>query len=105
VGLNGTVVSSPHSEQVVLVSARTRVPPELRFALHCLQRLGSFRNCLSLKKTCSPAVNTNSVPQSTHIKTRSVNTMAVPQSRDTVEIGRFGENLRRPRFPVLVRPC
>jgi hypothetical protein len=47
VGLNGTVVSSPHSEHVVRVSARTRPPLELRFALHCLQRLGSFTNCLS----------------------------------------------------------
>jgi hypothetical protein len=81
VGLKGTVVSSPHSEQVVLVSARTRVP-ELRLALHCLQRFGSLRNCLSLKNSCSPAVKTNSAPQSMHIKIRSVNTMAVPQRRE-----------------------
>jgi hypothetical protein len=47
VGLKGTVVSSPHAEHVVRVSARTRDPLELRFALHCLQRLGSFTNCLS----------------------------------------------------------
>ncbi len=47
VGLKGTVVAAPHSEQVVRVSARTRTPPLPRLALHCLQRLGSFLNCLS----------------------------------------------------------
>jgi hypothetical protein len=33
-------------------------------------------NCLSWKKTCSPAVKTNSAPQSTHLSTRSVNSIA-----------------------------
>ena len=47
VGLNGTVVSSPHSEHVVLVSDRAVRPPLVLFALHCLQRLGSFLNLLS----------------------------------------------------------
>ena len=42
VGLKGTVVSAPHSEQVVRVSGRTRCEPRARFALHCLQCLGSF---------------------------------------------------------------
>ena len=51
------------------------LPPRARFALHCLQCLGSFLNCLSWKKTCSPAVKTNSAPQSLHSKTRSVNSM------------------------------
>jgi len=75
VGLNGTVVSVPHSEQVVRVSGRTRVDPRARLALHCLQCLGSFLNCLSLKKVCSPAVKMNSAPQSAHFKTRSWNSM------------------------------
>ena len=75
VGLNGTVVSVPHSEQVVRVSERTRLPLA-RFALHCLQCLGSFLNCLSWKNSCSPAVNTNSAPQSLHFKTLSINSMA-----------------------------
>src|SRR6185312_9035352 len=66
VGLNGTVVSVPHSEQVVRVSVRTRALPLMRLALHCLQRFGSFLNCLSWKKNCSPAVKTKSAPQSTH---------------------------------------
>jgi hypothetical protein len=74
VGLNGTVVSLPHSEHVVLVSERTRLPLA-RFALHCLQCFGSFLNCLSWKKSCSPAVNTNSAPQSLHFKTLSTNSM------------------------------
>jgi hypothetical protein len=76
VGLNGTVVSIPHSEQVVRVSGRTRSDPRARLALHCLQCLGSFLNCLSWKNTCSPAVKTKSVPQSTHFSTRSLNSMA-----------------------------
>lgn len=76
VGLNGTVVSAPHSEQVVRVSVRTRALPLARLALHCLQRLGSFLNCLSWKKNCSPAVKMKSAPQSTHFNTRSWNSMA-----------------------------
>src|SRR6516162_9223660 len=71
VGLKGTVVSTPHSEQVVLVSVReipaaagpapaARAPAPARFDLQGLQRLGSFLNCLSKKKSCSPAVKMNS---------------------------------------------
>src|ERR1700748_3842679 len=41
VGRNGTVVSCPHTEQFVRVSARTLEPPP-RFNLHALQRLGSL---------------------------------------------------------------
>jgi len=74
--LNGTVVSAAHSEHVRRVSERTRGPPRARFALHCLQCLGSFVNCLSLKNSCSPAVKIKSVPQSTHFNTRSENSMA-----------------------------
>src|SRR5271168_2193023 len=70
VGLNGTVVSMPHAEHSVRVSVRERpaaagpVPvfraaPD-RLDLHGLQRFGSFLNCLSKKKSCSPAVKINS---------------------------------------------
>ena len=76
VGLKGTVVSVPHSEHVVRVSDRTRGPPRTRLALHCLQCLGSFLNCLSWKNSCSPAVNTKSAPQSLHFNTLSMNSMA-----------------------------
>src|SRR5580704_3717059 len=73
VGLKGTVVSRPHCEQVVMVSVFAKPPPPLpwRLVLHALQRLGSFLKFLSWKKCCSPAVNTNSAPQSTHLRTRS----------------------------------
>jgi hypothetical protein len=88
VGLNGTVVSSPHSEQVVRVSDRTLGPPRTRLALHCLQCLGSFLNCLSWKNSCSPAVNTKSAPQSLHFNTLSMNSMAgFPEAGKLDEIG------------------
>jgi hypothetical protein len=58
VGLNGTVVSIPHAEHIVRVSVRLNgsgaapsadaaLPKPARFALHSLQRFGSFLNCLS----------------------------------------------------------
>src|SRR3974377_579093 len=74
VGLNGTVVSRPHWEQLVTVSALlelTVVP--WRLFLQFLQRFGSFLKFLSWKKCCSPAVNTKSDPQSTHLRTRASN--------------------------------
>src|ERR1044071_2018946 len=46
-----------------------------RLDLQVLQRLGSFLNCLSWKKSCSPAVNTKSAPQSTHLRTLSWNSI------------------------------
>ena len=76
VGRNGTVVSMPHAEHFVRVSVLTLGPPLARFALHCLQRLGSFLKSLSWKKSCSPAVKMKSEPQSTHLSTLSVNSMA-----------------------------
>ena len=98
VGLNGTVVSRPQAEQVVRVSERTR-PPLARFALHCLQCLGSFLNCLSWKKSCSPAVKTNSAPQSLHFNTLSTNSMTgFPKTGTTVETGHDHESLPFP-FP------
>src|SRR5215475_1066044 len=94
VGLNGTVVSIPHSEQVVRVSVRempaaagpapaARAAAPARLDLHGLQRLGSFLNCLSKKKSCSPAVKMNSPPQSAQVSNRSTNSIAAsPVSRD-----------------------
>src|ERR1044071_4885202 len=76
VGLKGTVVSFPHAEQVVTVSTRSRGAPALagrlaRLALQALQRFGSFLKFLSAKNCCSPAVQTNSALQSTHLRIRS----------------------------------
>src|SRR5271170_4510449 len=82
VGRKGTVVSFPHCEQFVLVSVLAKACPRdglcdmtpgalARLPLQFLQRLGSFLNCLSWKNSCSPAVNTKSVPQSMHFKTLS----------------------------------
>lgn len=57
------------------VSARTPPPERDRFALHNLHRFGSFLNCLSWKNNCSPAVKTNSLPQSMHLRILSTNSM------------------------------
>src|ERR1700676_5023645 len=81
VGLKGTVVSFPQAEHVVTVSTRSRVaaPPagrEARLLLHALHRLGSFLKFLSAKNCCSPAVHTNSAPQSTHLRILSWNSIA-----------------------------
>src|SRR5215467_7185766 len=84
VGRNGTVVSLPHCEQVVLVSERIWVlpppppPPSARLALQALQRLGSFLKPLSAKNICSPAVKMNSEPHSEHFNTLSWNSMDRP---------------------------
>jgi len=79
VGRKGTVVSFPHWEHVVLVSARGAAAPpppaSARFALHALQRFGSFLNPLSAKNICSPLVNTNSPPHSAHFSTLSWNSI------------------------------
>jgi hypothetical protein len=88
VGLNGTVVSIPQAEHWVRVSVRDKGraaaatpglvdrPRPARLALHSLQRFGSFLNCLSKKKSCSPAVKTNSLPQSQHLRSLSMNSIA-----------------------------
>jgi hypothetical protein len=84
--LNGTVVSLPHSEQVVRVSTLGYEPgaeipsADARFDLQALQRFGSFLNCLSWKKSCSPAVNTKSAPQSTHFSILSWNSIKLPST-------------------------
>src|SRR6185436_12328395 len=80
VGLKGTVVSFPHAEHVVMVSTRSRATGAptgrlARFALQPLHRFGSFLKFLSAKNCCSPAVQMNSVPQSTHLRIRSWNSI------------------------------
>jgi hypothetical protein len=81
VGRNGTVVSFPHAEQFVVVSTRSRPMDapgeglEARFALQLLHRFGSFLKFLSAKKSCSPAVQMNSVPQSTQLSVLSWNSI------------------------------
>src|SRR5262249_45789121 len=70
VGRKGTVVSLPHCEQDVFVSALIcppPPPPSALFALQPLHRFGSFLNPLSAKNICSPAVTTNSAPPSPHL--------------------------------------
>jgi hypothetical protein len=78
--LNGTVVSLPHAEHVVTVSTRSRAIPApagraARLPLQDLQRFGSFLKFLSAKNCCSPAVQMNSVAQSTHLRIRSWNSI------------------------------
>src|SRR5437764_1047917 len=80
VGLNGTVVSLPHAEHVVTVSTRSRAMPApagraARLPLQDLHRFGSFLKFLSAKNCCSPAVQMNSVAQSTHLRIRSWNSI------------------------------
>src|SRR4029450_395126 len=81
VGRNGTVVSFPQAEQFVVVSTRSRpieAPADgrdARLALHDLHRFGSFLKFLSAKKSCSPAVQMNSVPQSTQLSVLSWNSI------------------------------
>src|SRR5215475_1316457 len=89
VGRKGTVVSFPHCEQEVFVSALIcpPPPPSARFALQPLHRFGSFLKPLSAKNICSPAVNTNSAPHSAHFSTLSWNSicrfpLALPRSGD-----------------------
>src|SRR5262245_17990516 len=80
VGLKGTVVSFPHAEHVVTVSTRSRAMPApagraASLPLQALQRFGSFLKFMSAKNCCSPAVQMNSVPQSTHLRIRSWNSI------------------------------
>jgi hypothetical protein len=80
VGRKGTVVSFPQAEHVVLVSTRSRAigAPAGRLArlpLQALQRFGSFLKFLSAKNCCSPAVQTNSALQSTHLRILSWNSI------------------------------
>src|SRR5215471_17474502 len=86
VGLKGTVVSLPQAEQLVSVSTRSRVPPPpagraARLPLQALHRFGSFLKFLSAKNCCSPAVHTKSVPQSTHLRILSWNSIVSRPTR------------------------
>src|SRR6185503_13927368 len=95
-GRKGTVISLPHAEHWVCVSTRSLTgagPADARFArlaLHVLQRFGSFLNCLSAKNSCSPAVQMNSSPQSTHLRLLSWNSIG----RHLVLVSRAGALLR-----------
>src|SRR4029078_9413157 len=96
VGRNGTVVSLPHAEQVVLVSTRRRaIPPPARraarLALQPLQRFGSFLKFLSAKNSCSPAVQMKGSPQSTQFRDLSWNSIAT--------------SLTRPCYPATLTGC
>src|SRR5438067_9511526 len=71
-----------------------------RFPLQVLQRLGSFLNCLSWKKSCSPAVKTKSAPQSTHFRTLSWNSIERLASAHDPPAPHAPE----PRAQPLVRP-
>ena len=113
VGRKGTVVSFPHAEHWVVVSTRSLAGagPALtrlaRLALHVLHLFGSFLNCLSAKKSCSPAVQMNSEPQSTHLKDLSWNSIGrhlVLVDRGTV---RYYSVSRRSflRFRLRARAC
>src|SRR5436190_12303571 len=89
VGLNGTVVSLPQAEHVVRVSTRSRTAlaptgRAARLPLQALHRFGSFLKFLSAKNCCSPAVQMNSVPQSTHLRILSWNSIG----RYLVGVGR-----------------
>src|ERR1700677_4814639 len=75
-GRNGTVVSVPHSAQIVRVSGRVRAALAARLALHSLQCLGSLTNCLAWKNRCSSAVKMKSLPQTTHFRTRSAKSIS-----------------------------
>src|SRR5258708_25246344 len=97
VGRNGTVVSLPQAEQLVVVSTRSRPippPPEgraARLALQLLQRFGSFLKFLSAKNSCSPAVQTKGSPQSTQVRVLSWNSITT--------------SLTRPFYPVTLTGC
>src|SRR6266849_2752507 len=104
VGRKGTVVSFPHCEQFVFVSERIGEacppppppPPSARFALHPLQRFGSFLKPLSAKNICSPLVNTNSAPHSEHFRTLSWYSM----SRFPLDPGKAGGGRKSFRWPI-----
>src|SRR5579864_3381982 len=68
----------------VLVNPEAEEP--CRLVLQFLQRFGSFLKFLSWKKCCSPAVNTKSAPQSTHLRTRSWNSAIATVPRYRLEL-------------------
>ncbi len=111
VGRKGNTVSFPQLEQTAIVSCLVKLfapaRPGARFSLQVLQRLGRFLNCLSWKKSCSPAVNTKSSPQSTHFSTLSWNSMGSPFSPNPQHC-QDSTSLRLPCTPELgfrLRDC
>ena len=92
VGLNGTVVSIPHSEHLTCVSVDNRSRPVPLLVLHCLQCFGSLVNPFSRKNCCSPAENTNIAPQSEHKTSRSTKSMVPPA--DSKKARRWPTGLR-----------
>ena len=92
VGLNGTVVLLPHSEQVTCVSVRSRPFAPSLLALHCLQCFGSLTKPFSRKNSCSPAENTNSKPQPTHRTSLSAKDIILPPNSAGSEKGQRGES-------------
>src|SRR5438445_7674883 len=106
--LEGTVVSLPQAEHVVWVSTRSRATAApagrlARLLLQALHRFGSFLKFLSAKNCCSPAVQTNSVAQSTHLRIRSWNSIG----RHLVGVGLRYSDSRRSffRFRFRARAC
>jgi hypothetical protein len=100
--LKGTVVSFPQAEHVVTVSTRSRAMPApagraARLPLQALQRFGSFLKFLSAKNCCSPAVQTNSAAQSTHLRIRSWN--SIDHYLVGVGLFRFAPELLTIAFP------
>jgi hypothetical protein len=105
VGRNGTVVSFPQAEQLVVVSTRSLAITapgagrDARLALQLLHRLGSFLKFLSAKNNCSPAVQMNSVPQSTHVSDLSWNSIG-PYLSPLDRPHRGGDpSVRQPSWP------
>ena len=95
VGLNGTVVLFPHSEQMTRVSVRycaTPPPCPCLLALHCLQCFGSLTNPFSEKNCCSPAENTNCAPQPTHKTSRSTKAIILPPNPSRFREGSTGDS-------------
>src|SRR5665213_1315652 len=109
VGLKGTVVSLPQFEHIVVVSTRSRpLPPPAgrlaRLPLQALHRFGSFLKFLSTKNCCSPAVQTNSAPQSTHVRTLSWNSMVPTSSSRSLTPSRAGASFGYACAPEPVLP-
>src|SRR6266851_7602451 len=104
VGRNGTVVSLPQAEQLVVVSTRSRPTPPApdgraaRLALQLLQRFGSFLKFLSAKNNCSPAVQMKGSPQSTQFRDLSWNSIATSLTHPCYPATLTG--CRDPTFPV-----
>src|SRR3972149_905767 len=87
VGLKGTVVFWPQDEQVTSCSSLAPGGPDpgpgdRLTALQPLHRFGSFWNPFWTKNSCSPAVNTKTCPQSTHVNVLSWNGIRIPPSVD-----------------------